>query len=247
MSDTPHLDDFLRDWPYEPGQLGVRLVIGDDGREVLQMRIDMGAMQLETENRPDGERPHGEATYYDHLISLAVEGGEDFLMTEDQCAEVDREFVQYYHRRICWLGLREYRRAVDDAEHSLSLMDFCRAHATGEDWLISHEQYRPFVLFHHTQAVALAQLEEVDAEAAVQAVNQGLERFRDLFAEYEAEDQFDDDELVTRLVDLRETLRTEYEVGRTLRERLDDAVATEQYELAAKLRDELTRRQMHGR
>jgi protein-arginine kinase activator protein McsA len=31
-------------------------------------------------------------------------------------------------------------------------------------------------------------------------------------------------------------------VGRTLRERLSDAIAAEQYELAAKLRDQLTRR-----
>ena len=30
-------------------------------------------------------------------------------MTEEQCQEVDREFVQFYHRRVCWLTLREYR------------------------------------------------------------------------------------------------------------------------------------------
>jgi protein-arginine kinase activator protein McsA len=48
--------------------------------------------------------------------------------------------------------------------------------------------------------------------------------------------------MVTRLVEMRESLRTEYKIGKTLDERLAEAVATEQYELAAKLRDELNRR-----
>jgi len=200
---------------------------------------------METTGRPDGLRFDLGETYYDHLLALSVREGEDFAMSEEHCIEVDREFVQFYHRRICWLGLREYRRAVEDAEHTLGLMDFCRTHADEEEWVISHEQYRPFVLFHHIQASALAQLEESDAATAIQEINRGLTRFRELFARYDAEDQFDEDELVTRLVELREALRSEYEVGRTLGERLEDAVAAEQYELAARLRDELMRREPH--
>ena len=107
---------------------------------------------------------------------------------------------------------------------------------------MTHEQYRPFVMFHRTQALALAELEEKHAEAAVEAINDGLERIREVFVEYEAEDQYDEDELVQRLHELREALRKEYEVGRTLHEQLEDAVASEQYELAAKIRDELAKR-----
>ena len=47
---------------------------------------------------------------------------------------------------------------------------------------------------------------------------------------------------MVRLVDLRESLRNEYSVGQTLNEQLADAVEREQYELAARLRDELSRR-----
>jgi len=43
-------------------------------------------------------------------------------------------------------------------------------------------------------------------------------------------------------MELRETLRTEFKVGKTLNERLTDAIANEQYEEAAKLRDEMRRR-----
>jgi protein-arginine kinase activator protein McsA len=65
-----------------------------------------------------------------------------------------------------------------------------------------------------------------------------------VFVEHEVEDEFDDDELVGRLTQLRESLREEYSIGKTLQERLREAVDQEQYELAARLRDELAKR--HG-
>jgi protein-arginine kinase activator protein McsA len=39
-------------------------------------------------------------------------------------------------------------------------------------------------------------------------------------------------------------MRREYAVGRTLKERLEEAVENEKYELAAELRDELARREV---
>jgi hypothetical protein len=167
-------------------------------------------------------------------------------MNADQCKFADREFVQFYHRRICWLALRRYNDAVRDATHTLDLMDFCRRHSPDEEWTMTHEQYRPFVLFHRTQADALAALEsdEGGAELAIHAINQGLDNLKSFFEKYELDERFEDDELVSRLVELRESVRERFEVGRTLFEQLDEAVAQEQYELAAQLRDQL--RQRHG-
>jgi len=243
LSDRQHIDDILRQWPYESDHLSARLIPAEDGREVIQIRIDMGVMQLEVDGRPDGCRPGGAESYYDYLVSLPVQHGDDFTLTLEQCADIDREFIQFYHRRIAWLALREFRRASEDAQHTLGLMDFCHRHSPDEQWTLSHEQYRPFVLFHLTQARTMWKLEEGGAEAAIQEVNDGLARFREMYAEYEAEEQFEEDELAGRLIDLRETLREDHQVGRTLHERLADAVAAEQYELAARLRDEIVRRQ----
>jgi hypothetical protein len=243
LSNRKHIDDILAGWPYDAGHLSARIVRGRDRRSVVQLRIDLGVMQLEMEGRPDGWRPEGFETYLDYLLSLKLREGDDFLMSEEQCSEVDREFIQFYHRRISWLALREYERAATDAEHSLALMDFCRDHSPDEQWTLSHEQYRPFVLFHRTQARALWRLEEEDPEAAIQAINEGLDAFQRLYAEYDAEEQIEEDELANRLVELRETLREDFNVGLTLQERLANAVAAEHYELAAKLRDEIMRRQ----
>lgn len=242
MPDPEHIDEVLRTWPYDPTALSVRIVNGTDGRDVLQMRIDMGILQLEMEGRPDGTRPNDHETYYDYLIGHAAKVGDEFQLSEEECNEIDREFVQFYHRRICWLRMQNYRKAVSDADHTLALMDFCKQYSPDDQWTVTHEQYRPFVMFHRTQALALAELEDKHAEAAVETITQGLERIRAVFVEYEAEDQFEEDELVQRLQELREALRKEYEVGRTLNEQLRDAVASEQYELAAKIRDELAKR-----
>lgn len=242
MARKEHIDDILRRWPYDSDALGVRMVKGADGRSVLQMRVDMGILQLETEGRPDGTQPFGERSYFDHLQSVARRDNDELLLNEDQCEEVDREFVQFYHRRICWLRLQKYRLAVRDADHTLALMDFCRDHSPDEQWTMSHEQYRPFVMFHRIQAAALASLQDNEVDVAIQEINQGLERMHGLFVEHDLEDEFDDDELVNRLTEMRETLRREYNVGRTLQEQLADAVAAEEYELAARLRDELAQR-----
>jgi hypothetical protein len=242
MSRKQSIEQILKDWPYDPETVNVRVIRADDGREVLQMRIDMGLLQLETTGRPDGDHPNGHETYYDYLVSRAFQD-EDFALSDEECLAVDREFVQFYHRRICWLTLRKYARAVADADHTLNLMDFCASHSSDEDWTMSHEQYRPFVLFHRIQAAALEQLDRESAEAAVHTINVGLEQLQDLFAQHEAEEMFEDSELAVRLSELRESLRDQYQVGRTLEEQLQDAVAREQYELAAQIRDELVRRQ----
>ena len=98
-------------------------------------------------------------------------------------------------------------------------------------------------MFHRVHATALAALEDDGAEIAVQEINTGLRQLKqEIFDEVDQE-EFEEDELVQRLIELRETLRQQYEVGRTLEERLDDAIASEQYELAAELRDKLAQRE----
>ena len=239
MATPRDIDPLLKRWDFQPGEVTARLVKARDGREVLQMRVDMGVLQMETDLRPDGCRPHGADTYYDYLVGEVVREGGGFRLSKEQCAEADREFVQYYHRRLCWLALREYRRAARDADHSLAFMDFVREHSADEEWTLSHEQYRPFILFHRVQAAALAALEDAGPEGAIRELNVGLERFRDLFARYGAEEQYGEDTLVRRLEEMREAVRRRYEVGRTLDEQLAEAIRAEDYEQAARLRDRI--------
>ena len=238
-----NLDSLLRQWSFEPGRPLVRRAQGSDGRDVLQMRVDMGVLQLEATGRPDGEKPHGFATYYDYLMAVAFQEGPSFALDDERRLEIDREFYQFYHRRVCWLALSDYDSAAADAEHTLRLMDFTAANATDRQWAMMHEQYRPFVLFHLAQATALARLQASDPPGAVLRVEEGLDRLARLFEEHGVADRMDEDVFVVKLREMLDSIKNQFHLGPSLAQQLAEAVAAEQYELAAQIRDQLARRQ----
>jgi hypothetical protein len=244
MSDRPqHLDFLFADWPYEFGEVSARMVQGADGRDVLQLRVEMGVLQMEVAGRPDGSQPGGFITCSDWLHTKAAEEGEAFVLDDQRCMEIDREFVQFFHRRVAWLALREFERAVADADHTLTLMDFSSLHAPDVDWAEMHEQYRPFVLFHRTQAAALGMLEADGAEAAIAEIEAGMKTIRAVLELDQEAGDVDEDELLLKLSEMKEAVAEHYEVQESLTQRLADAIAAEQYELAAQLRDQLSRKQ----
>jgi len=242
MARRHDIDRVLQEWPYQPGEISARLVRAADGREVVQMRVEMGLLQLETDGRPDGTRPSGSKTYFDYLQRISAKSREPFELTSEQCAEADREFMQFYHRRVCWLALREFRRAANDADHTLAFMDFVRDHSPNDEYRLAHEQYRGFVLFHRTQAAAALAVEGDDPEAAIDAILDGLKRMRVFFAEHDLAEQMEDDGMVQQLHKLEKSLRDLHGIQETLQEQLERAVANEEYEVAARLRDALRKR-----
>jgi hypothetical protein len=240
------IDGALRGWEFKPAVVQARLVDAADGRQVLQMRVDLGVLQMELEGRPDGTRPHGFPTYFDYLRQQAAQtrrSEQRLRLNEEQCMEADREFLQFYHRRICWLALRNYERAIADADHNLEFMDFVKTHSPNEEYTLSHEQYRGFVIFHRTQAAAALAIEKNNPEKAVDAINDGLRRIREFFAEHGMEDRLDDDAMVQQLRKVQQQVRDLHGIEFTIREQLDQAVAMEDYEQAARLRDHLKQRE----
>ena len=236
------IDFLLADWPFQPGIAQARLITTRDGRQVIQLRIDLGVLQLETSGRPDGTHPRGHATYFDYLqeqARLARKTSREFAMNDEQCSEADREFLQFYHRRMCWLALKKYPLAIRDADHTLAFMDFVKRHSPNDEYLHAHEQYRGFVLFQRTQAAAAWQVENNAPEAAINEIQAGLERLRQFFIAYERESDMDDDGMVHHLKHIEATLRKQYDIGPTLQEQLQQAIADEDYERAARLRDAL--------
>ena len=209
------------------------------------MHVDLGVLQMELEGRPDGARPHGFTSYFEYLKQQSVlsrRSKQSFKLNEEQCIEADREFVQYYHRRICWLALRNYDRAVADADHNLHFMNFVKEHSPNDEYTLSHEQYRGFVIFHRTQAAAAWALEKNDPEAAIDAVHQGLSQIHEFFAEHGVEDRMDEDAMVQQLRKIQQQVRDLHQIESTTRELLEKAVESEDYETAALLRDRIRER-----
>jgi hypothetical protein len=216
---------------------------------VLQVRIELGVLQLEVSGRPDGLRPHGCTTYLDYLRHSAASRGQmpggkspSWVMSTHQCSESDREFIQFYHRRVAWLALRRYDKAIQDADHTLALMDFVRRHGTEPDYIASHEQFRGLVLFHRAQAATALALERRRPEEAIDALRDGVDRLnahQNTWWEEHDSSESPNPTLSEQLRSLEQEIRKNFAVEKTLREQLDEAVAKEDYELAARLRDRI--------
>ena len=237
------LTRILEDWEYEPGNVTARLLQALDGREVLQLRMDLGVLQMEVDARPDGARPHGADTYLDYLRREAEHSDEgQFEMNSNQCLEAGQEFAQFYQRRLCWLSLKQYARAIADADHTLAFMDFVKRHSPNDQYTLAHEQYRGFVLYHRTQAATARALEKNKPDDAVDVVREARKELKAFYEEHGIPESAGEDGVSERLSELERELRQHYKIRTTLREQLDSAVANEQYELAARLRDQIHQR-----
>lgn len=84
---SPDLTAILQDWPYEPGQINARLIRGDDGEPKIQLRLDLGILQMEAEARPDGQRPHG----FDSLLEYYEARIDDGTLMDDAEGEEEGE------------------------------------------------------------------------------------------------------------------------------------------------------------
>lgn len=236
-------------WPYEPGELRVRRIIGNDGSIKIQMRLSLGLLQMEATGRPDGLRPHGKESlldYYegllaDHILRHGTDEG--FSIGAQACHELREEGIQYYHRYLSNFLLEEYAAVVRDTERNLRLLDFVRKYARHEADRNSLEGYRPYIVMMNARAKAHLALSEGDLDRALAEVNSGLERIRKFFTEHDQPQLLTKSNEIQVLMKMREALLSRKPRSRLdiLRERLSLAVEAEDFEYAAQLRDEIRR------
>ncbi len=239
------IQSLLDDWPYEPGQLCVRKIKGENSREKIQLRIEMGILQMEMDGRPDGQRPHGCDSllhYYKTEAKKMKDTDERFVLDSEICMSLQMEALQYYHRRISFLELGDYQRAKQDAERNLNLFDFVKEYAEDDEDRMAFEHYRPFVIGHRVRAEVLMQLERESYDHALDQIEAGIREIQQFFQEFDRPDLLEDNEEITFLKDWANEIRKERpkSPSQDLQEQLRDAVAHEDFERAAKLRDRLT-------
>ncbi len=233
-------------WPYEAGRVNVRLVKGLDGAAKIQVRVDLGILQLETAGRPDGLRPDG----FESLLHLQREriersAGEhneqEFVISSDECASLREEAVQYYHRYVAFFVLEDYAGVVRDTTRNLDVFDICNRYGEQEHDREVLEQFRPYVIMMRTRAQAAEAMRTSNTRLALLAINHGLDEIRQAFRNQGTEDRFETANEVQLLHGLRDALVPKLPSSQRMeiQERLSAAIAAENYELAAILRDEL--------
>jgi len=234
-------------WPYEPGQVSVRMIRGDDGRPKIQMRVDLGVLQMEVEGRPDGLRPHGceslLAYHTQRRDQYRADNGSDlgFLLDPEECRELRDEAYQYYQRYLANFVLEDYKAVARDTEHNLETLEFCATYAADDDDRYAMEIYRPYLLMMHSQSLALVAMKRKTYREALRHVEAGLRAIRGFFRQMEQPSAYRSSAEVRILKALRRDIKRHLPVDRAqqLRRKLKRAIERERYEEAAQLRDEL--------
>lgn len=242
------ISNLLKDWPYKgQNELMVRKITGEDGLPKIQMRVDLGILQMEWTERPDGNMPHGKPSlldyYLDQIDEQKVEFGTDAQMSisSEDCEALQMESYQYYYRRISFFQLEAYEEACRDAEHNLQIMDLVRKYAEDENDKLAFEQFRPFVIMHRTRARGLISVQDEDIAGALQHIEEGIEEIEDFFNLYDRTDLIEESQELKVLRDMAAEIKDKQPktTEERLQDELDEAIESENFERAAEIRDEL--------
>ncbi len=241
------ISSILAEWPYESGHINVRKIRGLDGRVKIQMRVDLGLLQMEVDGRPDGAHPYGcESVLAHHLEQIrqhTLRNGTElgYELTREDCRELRDEAALYYQRYLALFVLEDFEGVERDTQRNLRVLDLCRAFAGTDEDRYTLEQYRPYIIMMNTRAKALRVLEAGDTRAALSHVETGLKLLKRFFASFNQPEVYRKSTEVRVLRKLRNHIKRGLppDPADELRKQLRRALAEERYEDAARLRDRL--------
>lgn len=226
----------------------VRRFKGKDGVEKIQLRVDLGVLQMNAKGRPDGKRPSG----YGSLLELFQQklkkhqaanddSDEGFVLEDEDCGRLQLEILQYHHRYLCLLQLQDFDGASRDARHNLAVFELAERYAKSEELAWSLKQFQPHVLMVLARARASQALADSNYDLAISRVEEGLSRLRNFYQSHGRPEMEEHSGEIRSLEAWLEKIRTDRPLtSRELLEKaLADAVQKEDYEKAAEMRDAL--------
>lgn len=238
----------LEDWEYQVGQIVVRRFKGKDGKEKIQLRVDLGLLQMNVQGRPDGKQPFGHESLLEHYQARlekykAKHNGddEDFKLDVEDCAKLQQEAIQFHHRYICLFQLKDFAGVLRDTERNLEVFDFVDRYADVSEMGWSLQQLRPQLLMMHIRARASMAIEAEDHASAIASVEEGLEEIREFYREHSRPDLIEQSGEIQSLESWLQEIRTSRPLSEKekLENALKEAVRREDYEKAAAVRDAL--------
>lgn len=253
------ISKILNEWPLHQKTVNARIITGHDGQPQLQLRLDCGVMQMYLEGRPDGKKPFKFNTLLEYLEkrdneNLDLEPDEKTKESQKKYwVELDREMTQFYHRRLGLLTIareaqdandnelaaRCYRQAARDAEYTLRAMDFIRDNCDDDENIEVHERFRPYVLWHLTVACTQQKVLAEDFDLAIEQIKTGMGTIAKIYEDHGLAKWLKHDPSMAELRQLEKQIRKRYGIKATLQEQLQRALADEDYENAASIRDQL--------
>src|SRR6266705_1430145 len=204
------LNTILKDWSHENGSIKVRKVAGLDGREKLQLRVDLGVLQMELTGRPDGRRPHN-------------------------CESL----LEYYHRYLSLFQINDFEGVVRDTQRNLDLFSFVAEHTDREEFSWALQQFRPYVLMMNTRAKASILLGEGKFAEAIAEIERGRDAITEFLQQSNFPELVSKSSEIAFLDEWLEEVKAKRPLSKleVMQREMETAIAKELYERAAELRD----------
>lgn len=245
MATPRDLSSMLQAWPFVSGSMAARRFKGRDGTDKLQLRVDLGILQMNATGRPDGKQPLGHPTWLhvirERLASRTTPARDGVpVLTPDEFARIHQESIQFHHRSVCLLQLNDLQGVEADCAHNREIFDLLHDHAPSREvaWPVLQ------ILPQQTLLLARARVAHLkppsyqdhlriieDALAVLDAFFQRLDRpdWAHVCPERIALSQWREQVVANRPLSALEQLGS----------KLADAIQREDYELAALLRDQI--------
>ncbi|MCI0513627.1 UvrB/UvrC motif-containing protein [candidate division KSB1 bacterium] len=241
------ISPILEGWSFQPDEISVRKIKGVDGRWKLQLRLDLGLIQMELSGRPDGSRPNDHESLLEYYKALAAKQqlttgtDKNFHLNTSDCQALQREALQYYHRYISCFQLQEYQEVCQDTHRNLEVIDFVKRYAVNEYDIFNFEQFRPYILMMNTRALANLSLSENNYHRAITQVKTGIQKIKAFFESYGQAELMEQSMELQFLEKWLKELSDQQPVNliEKLQRELKEAVDHEKFEHAAVLRDQL--------
>ncbi len=236
------LTEILRAWPYDPENVtaNIRKTTAPDGRPILQVREPLGLQQMDYEGRPDGQRPQDRTTW---LEGFEVREAADpqLELSHEDCLLLMQEGILFYQRYLLLYQIEDWEGVARDTARNLRYFDFVKRRAADPDDSKAIEQYRPYVVRIHAIAQSQIHWKARRYDLAIQTLEEALTKIRMLETIETPVFSTEMDKSTQHLRQLIEEFRKRRPLSRieVLRRRKEEAVQAEDFELAARLRDEI--------
>lgn len=181
------LTKLLADWEYNPKTISVRKLLGLDGRDKLQMRVDLGVLQMECEGRPDGQsvkislgEDDEDTKSFPSYLELVVflfqqheqqESVTQFHLNPETVHILRREASQFQERCTAFEILSEWEPALRDVQHCIAILDMVRDYA---DAALTLEDYRVYLLSKRARIQATLEISQEEIPSAIAHVKRAI-------------------------------------------------------------------------
>jgi hypothetical protein len=236
----------LQGWEYKPDEMNVRRIVGDNNNDKIQMRLDLGLLQMEADGRPDGKRPYGFESLLDYYLDVLrrykerAGSDEGWRLSSEEANKLRLEALQYYHRYLSFFFLEDWIGLVRDTTRNIAVFDLLWSYGPEEEkW--SSEQYRPYVLMMNTRGKVSLSLQERDYDLALKQLQGGLSAIEAFYERNGRPELAAESQELQFLREWAEKVRQRKPLTprEKLQKALEEAVRSEAYEKAAQIRDAL--------